>query len=154
MAHKISSDDRSGGTTNLEWIFDNWIALGADPAKLILGLAAYGRSFKLEDPNIHGYRAPCTETWNGSGRHSGAAGRFTREAGYLAYYEICEKLQNGWTEVWLDEGKVPYAYGDGDWVGYDNIKSINYKVDMAKTYGLGGLMWWTTAIDDFNVSLV
>ena len=154
MAHKISSDDRSGGTTNLEWIFDNWIALGADPAKLILGLAAYGRSFKLEDPNIHGYRAPCTETWNGSGRHSGAAGRFTREAGYLAYYEICEKLQNGWTEVWLDEGKVPYAYGDGDWVGYDNVESINYKVDMAKTYGLGGLMWWTTAIDDFNVSLV
>ena len=154
LAHKISSDDRSGGTTNLEWIFDNWIALGADPAKLILGLAAYGRSFKLKDPNIHGYRAPCTETWNGSGRHSGAAGRFTREAGYLAYYEICEKLKNGWTEVWLDEGKVPYAYGDGDWVGYDNIKSINYKVDMAKTYGLGGLMWWTTALDDFNVSLV
>ena len=154
MAHKISSDDRSGGTTNLEWILDNWIELGADPAKLNLGLAAYGRSFKLNDPNSHGYRAPCTETWNGSGKHSGAAGRFTREAGYLAYYEICEKLQNGWTEVWLDEGKVPYAHGDGDWVGYDNIKSINYKVDMAKTYGLGGLMWWTTAIDDFNVSLV
>ena len=151
MAHKISSDDRSGGTTNLEWIFDNWIALGADPAKLILGLAAYGRSFKLEDPKIHGYRAPSTETWNGSGIHSGAAGRFTREAGYLAYYEICEKLKNGWTEVWLDEGKVPYAYGDGDWVGYDNVESINYKVDMAKAYGLGGIMWWATDIDDFKV---
>ena len=151
MAHKISSDDRSGGTTNLEWILDNWIELGADPAKLNLGLAAYGRSFKLEDPNIHGYRAPSTETWNGSGMHSGAAGRFTREAGYLAYYEICEKLKNGWTEVWLDEGKVPYAYGDGDWVGYDNVESINYKVDMAKAYGLGGIMWWATDIDDFKV---
>ena len=153
MAHKISSDDRNGGTTNLEWILDNWIALGADPTKLNLGLAAYGQSFKLKDPNIHGYRAACTSSW--TGMYSGSAGRYTKEAGYLAYYEICAKFRdNGWTEVWLDEGKVPYAYGDGDWVGYDNIKSINYKVDMAKDYGIGGIMWWTTAIDDFNVSLV
>ena len=37
LAHKISSDDRLGGTTNLEWILDNWLAMGADPAKLHLG---------------------------------------------------------------------------------------------------------------------
>ena len=114
-------------------------------------MAAYGRSFKLADPNNHGYRAPGSASW--TGMTSGTAGTYTREAGYLAYYEICEKIRDqGWTEVWLDEGKVPYAYGQGDWVGYDNIESINYKVDMAKDYGLGGIMWWTTAIDDFNVS--
>ena len=115
-----------------------------------LGLGAYGRSFKLADPNNHGYRAPCQAGW--TGLYSGSAGTYTREGGYLAYYEICEKLRNnGWTEVWLEEGKVPYAYGEGDWVGYDNIESINYKVDMAKAYGLGGIMWWATDIDDFKV---
>ena len=29
---------------------------------------------------------------------------------------------------WLDEGAVPYAHGEGDWVGYDNVESVNYKV--------------------------
>ena len=37
LAHKISTDDREGGTTNLEWILDNWIALGADRSKLNIG---------------------------------------------------------------------------------------------------------------------
>ena len=38
LAHKISTDDREGGTTNLEWILDNWIALGADRSKLNIGI--------------------------------------------------------------------------------------------------------------------
>ena len=75
----------------------------------LLGLGAYGRSFKLADPNNNGYRAPCTAGW--TGLYSGSAGTYTREGGYLAYYEICEKLRNGWTEVWLEEGKVPYHMG-------------------------------------------
>ena len=36
LAHKISTDDREG-TTNLEWVLDNWIALGADRSKLNIG---------------------------------------------------------------------------------------------------------------------
>ena len=117
-------------------------------------MGAYGRSFKLADPNNHGYRAPCTAGW--TGLYSGSAGTYTREGGYLAYYEICEKLRNGWTEVWLEEGKVPYAYGEGkwnpQWVGYDNAKSIIYKVEMAKDKNLGGIMWWSPDMDDFTVS--
>ena len=56
----------------------------------------------------------------------------------------------GWKEEWLVEGVVPYAHGQGDWVGYDNVDSIHYKVDMAKYYGLGGIMWWAIDIDDFK----
>ena len=37
LAHKISSDDREEGTLNLEWVLENWISLGADPAKLNIG---------------------------------------------------------------------------------------------------------------------
>ena len=50
----------------------------------------------------------------------------------------------------MDEGAAPYAHGEGDWVGFDNIASIEYKVDMAKYYGLGGIMWWAIDIDDFK----
>ena len=37
LAHEISLDDRSEGTTNIEWVIRKWISLGADPAKLSLG---------------------------------------------------------------------------------------------------------------------
>ena len=37
LAHKMPSDDRLEGTTNIEWIIEKWISLGADPAKLSLG---------------------------------------------------------------------------------------------------------------------
>jgi len=149
-AHAYSDDDRyDTQSTNFEWIITNWLALGADPKKLALGLPAFGRSFKLADPNNHGILAPC-EGPNDNGLYSGEKGPYTREPGYLAYYEICEKLDNGWTEVWNDEIKAPYAYGDGDWVGYDNERSIRYKVNMAKDYGLGAIMWWAVDIDDFK----
>ena len=75
----------------------------------------------------------------------------------LTYYEICQKIETkNWTEGWLEEGKVPYAYGEGkwnpQWVGYDNAKSIIYKVEMAKDKNLGGIMWWSPDMDDFTVS--
>ena len=69
----------------------------------------------------------------------------------FSYYEICQKLDKAeWDEEWLDEGKVPYAHGDGDWVGYDNVESIDYKIGMMKSYELGGIMWWSPDLDDFK----
>ena len=84
-------------------------------------------------------------------------GAYTKSAGILSYFEICDRLEiANWTEVWMDDVKVPYAYGDGkwnpQWVGYDNEDSILYKVGMAKNYTLGGIMWWTPDLDDFKVS--
>ena len=35
LPHKIPSDDR--GEANLKWVVENWISLGADPAKLNIG---------------------------------------------------------------------------------------------------------------------
>ena len=44
---------------------------------------------------------------------SGTAGKFTREDGSLAYYEICEKLLvDKWKYVWNEQQKVPYAYSN------------------------------------------
>lgn len=155
LAYKISKDDREEGTTNLEWILDNWISLGADPTKLNIGLAAFGRSFALVNPNDHGYLAPATFTTSGTipVLLQPQAGNFTGEPGFLSYYEVCQNLwtKSGWREVWLDEGKVPYAYGDEDWIGYNNVDSIIYKANMARSYGIGGLMWWTFDLDDFKV---
>lgn len=49
---------------------------------------------------------------------------------YSLYYQVCENLANGWTRVWNDEQKVPYAYKGDQWVGYDDLESIQIKVNI------------------------
>ena len=117
-------------------------------------MAAFGRSFALVDPNNHGYGAAATYTtaFTLPKLLEPKAGNYTNSPGFLSYYEICQNLKsNGWMEVWLKDGKVPYAYGDGDWVGYNNIEAIIYKLNMARSYKIGGLMWWAPDLDDFKV---
>ena len=71
----------------------------------------------------------------------------------MAYYEICERLNDGWSEDWHDEHKVPYAFKDNQCVGYENMRSLKEKVDYAKRKKLGGLMFWSIDMDDFSGSV-
>lgn len=57
---------------------------GANPEKVNIGLATYGRTFTLVIPSANEIGAPS--------RDSGEAGPYTRERGLLAYYEVCISL--------------------------------------------------------------
>jgi hypothetical protein len=48
-----------------------------------MGLAAYGRTFKLVDNSTTGIGAPSSGP--------GEPGKYTRESGFLAYYEVRRK---------------------------------------------------------------
>jgi len=56
------------------------VSKGVPPHKLIIGLATYGRSFTLSGADTD-IGAPASG--------AGPAGTFTREAGFMAYYEVC-----------------------------------------------------------------
>lgn len=58
----------------------SWIANGADPAKLILGIGEYGRSFTLSSTSNTGVGAPSSA--------AGSSGPYTQEAGMLGYNEV------------------------------------------------------------------
>ena len=76
-----------------------------------------------------GYLPSCKPGAAASG--SSPAGAFTGEDGFMAYYEICDKINNnGWTEVYDSTNmKSAYAYGDGIWCGYENIGiSLNWVI--------------------------
>jgi len=112
---------------NVHWAANYWHENGAPKNKLVIGMPTYGRGFKLVDENVNGMGAPA----NGPS----AAGKYTREAGFLSYYEICKNP--GFTEVWNDEHKVPYAHGKQsdwqyDWVGFDKQESLTLKVRTPK----------------------
>ena len=108
--------------------------------KILLGLATYGRSFKLEDPDSNGLGAPASG--------AGDAGEYTLEAGFLSSYEICTM---GLTVVEETEVEAPYGYTGDQWVGYDDETSLVLKVDnLIKEKNLLGAMFWTPDLDDFS----
>ena len=57
-----------------------WLSKGADPQKMTIGLPLYGRTFTLRKAEDFGIGAAAS----GGGKE----GKFTREEGYLAYYEV------------------------------------------------------------------
>ncbi|KAG5337146.1 CH3L1 protein, partial [Acromyrmex heyeri] len=122
-----------------------WLNQGCPPEKLILGVPFYGRAFTLSNSKNNGIGAPASGP--------SLSGPYTQEGGYLGYNEICEKLnQGGWTIIHGNKEKSPYAYKGNQWVGYEDEKSIQAKVQYVKDKGLGGLMTWSIDTDDFNGS--
>lgn len=119
-----------------------WVKMGAPKEKLVIGMPTYGRSFTLANPDKHGPNAPAS----GGGRE----GVYTKEGGFLAYYEICEMLLNGAVYVWDDEMKVPYLVDGDQWVGFDDERAIRNKMHWIKSNGFGGAMVWTIDMDDFK----
>ena len=91
----------------------NVFPTGMPANKIALGLGTYGRAFTLEDASKHGLGAP-KHAWQKPKK-----GQYTREAGFLAYYELCN---SGLTIVEDNTVKAPYGYKGTHWVGFDNQK--------------------------------
>lgn len=109
--------------------------------KIVLGLGTYGRAFGLSSPSANGL---------GATRNYGYTpkGEYTQAEGFLAYYEICKM---GLKVVEENVAKAPYGYKDKDWVGFDNPKSLIYKIDyVVKKNSLRGVMFWAIDLDDFS----
>ncbi|XP_076075265.1 putative chitinase 10 isoform X1 [Mytilus galloprovincialis] len=138
-----SDESTEQKTLNQDYAINLWLNGGTPKEKLILGLGLYGRSFKMGSSS-HALGSPASG--------GGAAGRYTREAGFLSFYEVCHNLANGWSRVWNDEQKVPYAYKGDQWVGYDDLQSITVKAEYVKNKKLGGSMVWAMDLDDFTNS--
>ncbi|PVD26294.1 hypothetical protein C0Q70_13965 [Pomacea canaliculata] len=80
-----------------------------------------------------------------------APGKYTGESGILSLYEICEKvLHNGWKIEWIEDQHVPYAHGEGEWVGFDSPDSIALKAKMIMKLDLAGAFVWSVEMDDFS----
>lgn len=119
-----------------------WVKLGTPKEKLVIGMPTYGRTFTLASSSKIAPNSPAS----GGGKQ----GEYTKEAGFLAYYEICEMLLNGAAYIWDDEMKVPYLIDNDQWVGFDDEKSIRHKMNWIKENEYGGAMVWTIDMDDFS----
>lgn len=137
--------DRQGDQMAISSAADHWASIGVPKSKLLVGLGTYGRGWNLANPGNNGVGAPATDT--------SAAQPYTKEAGIAAYYEVCDLIEKqGYKEYYDDKQQSPYVVGgaNNSWVGYDNVKSFNVKLDWIKQNGYGGAFIWTLDMDDFQ----
>ncbi|KAI0437594.1 hypothetical protein F4803DRAFT_537994 [Xylaria telfairii] len=111
---------------------------GVEPAKVVLGLGWYGRSFTLADPSCN--------TPNGVCKFTGGAdpGECSNAAGILTDKEIEHVISdNGVTPVWDKEAMVKWVtWNNNQWVSYDDDDTFAQKRDFANMRCLGGTMVW------------
>ncbi|XP_076234093.1 chitinase-3-like protein 2 isoform X2 [Calliopsis andreniformis] len=125
-------------TLNVNFSAQYWISKGMPREKLIIGIPAYGHSYKLDNPLNHNLLAPAS----GFGKLG--------EMGFVRYPTVCQFLQNGAKSVFENESKVPYAYKDREWVSYDDITSVYYKAEWIRANNFGGAMILSLNVDDWN----
>lgn len=117
-------------------------------SKLILIVSFYGSSLTLQNSDNHGVNAPLDKEFP-----FGESTKLWNRRGYAAYSEICQAIESGnLTEDWDDEGKAPFAYCGTYWVGYENKRSLELKVQHVKDNEFGGIIMYSVAFDDFNAS--
>nr|ANC95009.1 putative imaginal disc growth factor [Lygus hesperus] len=145
---------------NVESTVNYWLAKGAEPAKLQLGIATWGRTWKLNsDSGLSGVPPLVADGPGDKGPH-------TKKDGLLSYYETCVKLvsptnpsaPSGMLRRMQDApGAHQGTYGfrlpdknndEGLWVSFEEPQTAAQKAIYAKQKGLGGVAILDLALDD------
>ena len=137
--HHTALQGIPGDKLTVTYVVDFWVNHGMPPSKIALGMAMYGQAFKLMNPGNNGLGAAASG--------DPPAEKYTKQSGFLSYYEICNK---GLTVVSENVALSPYGYAGELWVGFEDPESLELKVDFLKAKGLLGAMFWAIDLDDFQ----
>ncbi|KAJ8751624.1 hypothetical protein K2173_025779 [Erythroxylum novogranatense] len=122
-------------TLSASYGIGSWIDSGVSPKKIVVGLAAYGRSWKLQNPKVNGIGAP-------------AVGVGPGDLGILNYNEIVKfNTENEAVVNYVGELVTFYSYAGDIWIGYDDTLSTDLKVRFARSMGLAGYFFWALGGD-------
>ncbi|XP_068213363.1 endochitinase-like [Palaemon carinicauda] len=124
-----------------------WEEFGCPRSKLVVGTPFYARTYTLSSPQNHEIHAGIKQ-WIGGGN----PGPYTEAYGTLAYFEVCKMMldDKAWVPEYDSLGLVPYTYKDDQWAGYEDIDSLQIKMDYIKEMGLLGAMTWAIDQDDWH----
>lgn len=121
---------------------------GVPAHKVLVGVATYGRSFKMTTPGCTG--PDCT--FVGEKNSPARKGECTDTGGYLALAEIKKIMkENPSARQWTDanSGSNIMVYNTTEWVGYmdDNIRRAREVKAMRRNFG--GTIEWAVDLQDF-----
>jgi chitinase len=137
---------------NVESIVANWNAeANTDISEmLVIGVATFGRSFKLVSNSDTSVGAPVT----GLGSRGVILPSIAAYNGFLGYREICRGIVNdptNWIENWDNEQVSAFGtFNSNEWVGFDSIRSAVGKIVFARDNNLGGVNYIRLELEDFG----
>jgi chitinase len=106
---------------------------GIPAGKLVLGVAFYGRGWKITDNSERLYGTP-------------------REPGFSMPFHRVNVLTDslGFTRMWDDAAKAPYLWQPDSMAvfTYDDPESLRHKCEYLKSKGLAGVMFWEYSGDN------
>ncbi|TDG45109.1 hypothetical protein AWZ03_008447 [Drosophila navojoa] len=150
---------------NIDFQLNYWLQHRCPPQKINLGIATYGRAWKLsKDSGLSGAPVvPCTMGVGDGGL------QINSTEGLLSWPEICSKLPQNQTAIYrganaplrkvtdLTQKYGNYALRPADeqgehglWVSYDDPDFAGIKAVYAKNKGLGGVALFDLSYDDFR----
>jgi chitinase len=108
-----------------------------------MGIAYYGRSYKLADPNCG--RMGCSFVPN----QGGAPGACTNFPGVMSNREIRKLIETEKITPILNETAMVkyFTYAGDNWIGYDDADTFVMKQRFANDRCLGGIMIWSIDFD-------
>lgn len=150
---------------NVEFQLNYWVQNQCPPNKLHLGIASYGRAWKLtKDSGLSGL--PVVPHTCGAGE---GGLQIASTEGLLSWPEICSKLPVNQTAAYRGSNAplrkvtdLTQKYGNyalrpsdengdhGLWVSYDDPDFAGIKAIYAKSRGLGGVALFDLSYDDFR----
>jgi len=152
--HEEDADDHPGHNFNINDTINWWLDQGADPSKLVVGMATFGHGWQLADAAENGLFCPA--------KAGTPPGPYTGQMGFLGYYEVLQAMNNdslplfpgatphAWEKMVDGCYLAPYITNGPWWIGYDDIDSIRLKAQYVNTRGLGGSMVWSIESDDWR----
>ncbi|MEW9572933.1 glycoside hydrolase family 18 protein [Rhodanobacter sp. Si-c] len=111
-----------------------FLAAGVPPAKLVPGVAFYGREFADVDPAHHGM-------FQKYGHYQGGHDWPQLKADFINH--------DGYVRYWDAKAEAPYLWNEQThrFITYDDPQSIAAKAAYVKAQHLGGLMYWEQGSD-------
>lgn len=108
-----------------------WLSRGVAAEKLVLGMPLYGYIYQGVSSS-------------GSGLNSGFSS--ARSVTYNALKETY-LTDSGYRQLRHSTAQVPYLYGRGSFISYDDPTSMAAKAELARDYNLGGIGFWELSQD-------
>lgn len=113
---------------------NDFVAAGVPRNKLVMGIAFYGRSYRVADNSTYGLGAKTVERLKGNG-----------------YTFIKDSLlnRNGFTYYRDNKAKAAYLYNAAtkQFISYDDEWSVHQKCDYVMKSDMAGVMFWEYADD-------
>ena len=130
----LFASDKANSTNSADKAVQEFVAAGVPVEKLVMGIAFYGRKYKLPDDAAQGLGDSVVSRLSGGG---------------FTLLKDSVENQQGYKKYRDTRAKAPYIYNKEtqEFITYDDEWSVRNKCNYVKKHGMAGVMFWEYSSD-------